>query len=100
MEPGTPGVDNVLTIRDLKTFFFLDEGTVEAVNGVNLAIPRGKTIGVVGESGCGKSVTAFSILQLIGQPGIIVEGDIRLHLNGSDLVLTELNEDEIRPIRG
>ena len=56
-------MDNLLIeIRGLKTYFFLQEGTVRAVDGVNLDIPRGKTMGVIGESGCGKSVTAQSIL--------------------------------------
>ncbi|MBT5828783.1 MAG: ATP-binding cassette domain-containing protein, partial [Candidatus Latescibacteria bacterium] len=55
-------MDSVLSIRGLKTHFFLDEGIVRAVDGVDLEIPKGKTIGIVGESGCGKSVTAFSSL--------------------------------------
>ena len=59
----------LLSIRELKTHFFLDEGTVQAVNGVNLQIPQGQTLAIVGESGSGKSVTAFSILQLIAPPG-------------------------------
>ena len=66
---------NVLSIRDLKTYFFLDEGTVRAVDGVNLEVPKGKTIGIVGESGCGKSVSAFSTLRLVTSPGEIVEGE-------------------------
>ncbi len=92
----------VLTIRNLKTYFFLDEGTVHAVDGVNLEIPRGKTIGIVGESGCGKSVTAFSALRLVSTPGRIVEGEITMHGRDGDVVLTDLDEEseEIRAIRG
>ncbi len=75
--------DLLLEVRDLKTHFFLDEGTVEAVNGADLTIRRGSVLGVVGESGCGKSVTAFSILQLVSRPGRIVSGQILYHLTGS-----------------
>ena len=93
----------LLSIHGLKTHFFLDEGTVQAVNGVNLQIPQGQTLAIVGESGSGKSVTAFSILQLIAPPGRIVSGDITLHRgNEDDLVLTDLPTEgkEIRSIRG
>ncbi len=95
-------LDCVLTMKDLQTHFFLDEGVVRAVDGVNLDIPRGKTLGVVGESGCGKSVTAFSALRLISSPGRIVGGQIVLHRKQGDVVLTDLEEDgeEIRAIRG
>jgi peptide/nickel transport system ATP-binding protein len=68
--------DPFLEIRGLKTYFFLREGTVRAVDGVDLTVGRGKTLGVVGESGCGKSVTAQSILQIVPKPGRIVEGEI------------------------
>jgi len=92
----------LLTIRGLKTRFFLDEGTVHAVDGVNLDIPRGKTVGLVGESGCGKSVTAFSILRLVERPGRIVEGEIVLHRDGKQIVLTDLPDEgsAIRQVRG
>ena len=95
-------MDNVLTIRNLKTHFFLDEGIVRAVDGVDLEIPRGKTVGVVGESGCGKSVTAFSSLRLVSSPGRIVEGEIVLHRKDNDVVLTDLDDEgeAIRAIRG
>jgi peptide/nickel transport system ATP-binding protein len=95
-------LEPLITIKDLKVSFFLDEGTVNAVNGVNLAIPRGKTISLVGESGCGKSVTAFSILRLIQPPGRIVGGEIVLNRDGKRDVLTDMddNGDEIRRIRG
>ena len=83
----------LLTIRNLQTRFFLDEGTVNALDGVDLEIPRGKTLGVVGESGCGKSVTAFSVLQLVSPPGRIVEGEIILHGEDGDRVLTRMDPD-------
>ncbi len=93
---------DILTISDLHTHFFLDEGTVYAVNGISLQIPRGKTIAIVGESGCGKSVTAYSILRLVSSPGRIVSGKIVLHNRDEDVALTDLKEDgdEIRQIRG
>jgi len=94
--------ESLLTIRDLKTYFFLDEGTVRAVDGVDLEIPRGTTVGLVGESACGKSVTALSILRLISHPGRIVAGRIVLHRNSQAVVLTDLKEEcpAIREIRG
>ena len=58
----------LLEVKGLKTYFFLDEGTVKAVDGADFSIQPGSTVGIVGESGCGKSVTAFSILQLVGSP--------------------------------
>jgi len=75
---------------------------VRAVDGVSLQIPRGKTVAIVGESGCGKSVTAFSILRLVSPPGQIVSGEIVLHRSDGDVVLTNLEEDgkAIREIRG
>src|SRR5918993_1635097 len=68
----------ILEVRGLKTHFFLDEGVVKAVDGVDLKVRRGETLCVVGESGCGKSVSARSILQLVDRPGRIVEGEILL----------------------
>jgi len=96
--PSSP----LLTITGLQVRFFLDEGTVHAVDGVDLVLPRGRTLGLVGESGCGKSVTAFAILRLIAPPGRIVAGRIILHRQDGDVVLTDLKEDgeAIRRIRG
>ncbi len=70
--------DLLIEVRDLKTYFYLREGTVKAVDGANFSIVRGKTTGVVGESGCGKSVTAQSIMQIVPKPGRIVGGEITL----------------------
>ena len=73
----------LLEVRNLKTHFFTQDGVVKAVDGVSFTIGDGKTLGVVGESGCGKSITAMSILRLIARPGRIVAGQILL--DGRDL---------------
>ncbi|MDE7082795.1 MAG: ABC transporter ATP-binding protein [Clostridia bacterium] len=73
---------NILEIEDLRTYFFTDAGVVKAVNGVSFSIPEGSTVGVVGESGCGKSVTSLSTMQLVqGPAGQIVDGAIRFKSN-------------------
>ena len=94
--------NSLLSIDGLQVHFFLDEGTVRAVEGVDLAVARGTTLGLVGESGCGKSVTALAILRLISPPGRIVGGRITLHRPEGDVDLTSLKEDgeAIRRIRG
>ena len=71
--------DILLEVKNLKTYFFLEEGTVRAVDGADFDIKRGTTLGVVGESGCGKSVTARSILRIIEPPGRVVDGQILYH---------------------
>ena len=89
--------DIVLEIKNLKTFFHTDEGIVKSVNDVSYYVKKGETLGVVGESGCGKSVTAMSILRLIpSPPGKIESGEILF--NGIDL--TKIPIDELRKIRG
>src|SRR5215216_355977 len=102
-------VDNniLLEIKDLRVSFPLDEGTVRAVEGVSLTMRRGEVLGVVGESGCGKSITAHSILRIIPHPGQIDAGQILFHppgaTNGNGVVdLAGLNPtgSEIRDIRG
>ena len=97
------GPKSLLSIHNLKTYFFQDEGTVKAVDGASFDVYPGKTLGIVGESGCGKSVTAQSILRIVDQPGKIVEGEIVLcRANGSSVDVTQLNSDskEMRDIRG
>ncbi len=89
--------ERLLDVKNLKTYFFTDEGVVRAVDGIDLYIDQGETLGIVGESGCGKSVTALSIMKLIPQPpGKIVEGQILYH--GTDLVTMPANK--LRKIRG
>jgi len=101
----------LLEVKDLKTYFFLDEGTARAIDGVDFNVWRGQTLGVVGESGCGKSVTARSILRIVPKPGKIVQGEITLYRecgphNGSTFIeevkLTSLNPtgSTMRSIRG
>ena len=92
----------LLEIKDLKTHFFFDEGTVKAVDGVSYTLEKGKTLGVVGESGCGKSVTAQSVLQIVGAGGRIVEGEILLHRNSEIVDLTQYKPDseDLRQVRG
>jgi len=90
----------LLTINRLQTHFFTDDGVVRAVEDVSLTIPRGKTLGLVGESGCGKSVTAMSVIRLISPPGKIVGGTITLHDNGQPVELTSLSEPQMRQVRG
>src|ERR1043165_406736 len=88
---------NVLVdIRNLKTHFFTDDGVVRAVDGVSFPVYWAKPLGVVGESGCGKSVTALSVMRLIAPPGRIVEGEILF--DGKNLAA--LPEAEMRSIRG
>jgi peptide/nickel transport system ATP-binding protein len=89
-------MENLLEIKDLKTQFFTKKGIVPAVDSVDLNIPHGKIIGVVGESGCGKSVTALSVMQILQHPGKVVSGSIKL--NGDDLLLK--SKKEMRRIRG
>jgi peptide/nickel transport system ATP-binding protein len=89
--------ERLLDVRNLKTHFFTDEGVVRAVDGVDMYIDKGETLGVVGESGCGKSVSALSIMKLIPQPpGKIVDGQILY--SGQDLVTLPANR--MRKIRG
>src|SRR6266508_1952586 len=101
----------LLEVEDLKTHFFLDEGTVRAVDGASFMIRRGETLGVVGESGCGKSITARSIMRIVRPPGRIVAGNILWHRtpanegNGShtdvvDLVSLGEQSNQMRSIRG
>ena len=68
--------DIVLEVKDLHTYFHTTLGTVRALNGVSYTVPRGKVLGIVGESGCGKSVTSLSIMQLVPHPGVIEQGKI------------------------
>ncbi len=92
----------VIRVTNVKTYFYLDEGVLKALDGVSFRTRRKETLGLIGESGCGKSVTAQSILRIVPSPGRIVGGTITLRQNGSELDLTALNAngDQIRDIRG
>ncbi len=89
--------DVILQVEDLRTYFNTDDGIVKAVNGVTFELHRGETLGIVGESGCGKSVTNLSIMKLIpSPPGRIMGG--KAIFNGSDIF--EMSDDEVRKLRG
>jgi peptide/nickel transport system ATP-binding protein len=89
-------VDKILEIKNLQTFFYTDDGVAKAVNGIDFEINKGETLGIVGESGCGKSVTSMSILRLVSSPGKIVGGEIVY--NGQNLLNN--TENQMRLIRG
>jgi peptide/nickel transport system ATP-binding protein len=113
----TSNAPPILEVRGLRTYFFQDEGTVKAVDGASFEVYPGRTLGVVGESGCGKSVTARSVLRIVERPGRIVSGEIHLRRDGGarasargngrghdaatvDLVKLDPAGPEIRQIRG
>ena len=94
---GKTGADEaMLRVKSLRTHFFTADGVVRAVDGVDFVIKRGQTMGLVGESGCGKSVTSLSIMRLIAPPGKIVGGEIVL--DGTDLL--RLDEEDMYEVRG
>jgi ABC-type dipeptide/oligopeptide/nickel transport system ATPase component len=107
---STQAVDQtpILSVRDLRTYFFAEEGVVKAVDGASFELHAGRTLGIVGESGCGKSVTARSILRIVERPGQIVSGEIRLRRPSEDgrpeetVDVAQLDPEsrEIRQIRG
>jgi oligopeptide/dipeptide ABC transporter ATP-binding protein len=88
--------DTLLEVHNLKTYFYTEDGVVKAVDGVDITVGRGEVLGLVGESGCGKSVTSLSIMRLIGIPGKVVEGTIIFE--GRNLL--ELSESEMVHMRG
>ena len=88
--------ETLLEVRNLKTYFYTEDGVVKAVDGVDFSVGRGEVLGLVGESGCGKSVTSLSIMRLIGVPGKVVEGTIMFE--GRNLL--ELSESEMVHMRG
>lgn len=87
---------NVIEVKDLETTFFLKSGPFKAVNRLSYSIEKGKTLGIVGESGCGKSVTSYSMMKLIEDPGKITYGEVIL--NGRDIL--KLPDSEVESIRG
>ena len=95
--------ENVIEINSLKTFFYLEEGVFPAIDDITFNIKKNKTLGVVGESGCGKSVTALSIMRLIENPGKIVSGEIIFNkINNKNIDLLKINpmSKTMRSIRG
>ena len=94
--PAPPPEDPILQVSNLRTYFHTEDGIGRAVDGVSFQLARGQTLGLVGESGCGKSVTALSVLRLVAPPGYVEGGQI--HLRGRDLL--QLPDKEMRKIRG
>ena len=94
--------NNAVEFDNLHTYFFTDAGTVKSVDGVTFNIPIGKTVGVVGESGCGKSVTSLSLMQLLQRPqGQVVEGEIRLNLgDGKAYDIAKIPAEKMQKLRG
>src|SRR5438034_1724270 len=97
--------DSILEIKNLKTYFYLEKSTVRALDGVDLTLPRKSTLGLVGESGCGKSVMAMTVMRLIqSPPGKIVDGEILLHRKATgksiDIAKLDARGAEMRHIRG
>ncbi|MBQ1841035.1 MAG: ABC transporter ATP-binding protein, partial [Atopobiaceae bacterium] len=94
--------NNAVEFDNLHTYFFTDVGVVKSVDGVTFDVPIGKTVGVVGESGCGKSVTSLSLMQLLQRPqGQTVEGEIRLNLeDGKAVDVTKAPEEFMQTLRG
>ncbi len=92
---------NAVEFDNLHTYFFTDAGTVKAVDGVSYDVPIGKTVGVVGESGCGKSVTSLSLMQLLQRPqGQVTEGEIRLNLGDKAYDVTKAPDTVMQKLRG
>jgi oligopeptide transport system ATP-binding protein len=88
--------EHLLEVRNLKTYFFSRAGVIKAVDDVSFQMNAGETLGVVGESGCGKSVTALSVMRLVSKPGKIVDGEILF--NGENIL--EKNQEELTNLRG
>ena len=96
-----PDPNNAVEFDNLHTYFFTDTGVVKSVDGVTFSVPIGKTVGVVGESGCGKSVTSLSLMQLLQRPqGQVVEGEIRLNLGSKAYDVTKAPDSVMQHLRG
>lgn len=93
--------NNAVEFENLHTYFFTDAGVVKSVDGVSFDVPIGKTVGVVGESGCGKSVTSLSLMQLLQRPqGQVVEGEIRLNLGDKAYNVVKTPTEKMQKLRG
>lgn len=88
--------DTLIEVKNLKTYFFTEDGVVKAVDGLDFRVRRGETLCIVGESGCGKSVTSLSVMRLLGGSGDVVDGEILF--DGENLL--DLTDEEMRKIRG
>ena len=98
---GMHDPNNAVEFDNLHTYFFTDTGVVKSVDGVTFSVPIGKTVGVVGESGCGKSVTSLSLMQLLQRPqGQVVEGEIRLNLGSKAYDVTKAPDSVMQHLRG
>ncbi|MBS0242707.1 MAG: ABC transporter ATP-binding protein [Proteobacteria bacterium] len=98
MKPGLAANETILSVENLRTYFFTRQGLVKAVDGTSFDLAKGETLAIVGESGCGKSITALSLMRLVPDPpGRIVEGS-RIVLDGVDLLT--LDEKRMRDVRG
>ena len=94
-------LNNSVEFDNLHTYFYTDAGVVKAVDGVSFEVPVGKTVGVVGESGCGKSVTSLSLMQLLQRPqGQVAEGEIRLNLGNKAYDVTKAPDEVLQKLRG
>jgi oligopeptide/dipeptide ABC transporter ATP-binding protein len=94
--------ENILEVKNLKTYFHTEEGIIKAVDDVTFSVEKGKTLGIVGESGCGKSITSYSIMQLVPHPGIIENGEIIYNSNNKKVNLLDFSphSKEMRKVRG
>ena len=99
--PTMHDANNAVEFDNLHTYFFTDTGVVKSDDGVSFDVPVGKTVGVVGESGCGKSVTSLSLMQLLQRPqGQVVEGEIRLNLGDKAYDITKTPNEKMQALRG
>ena len=89
-------MNKLLEVKNLKTYFYTEDGTARAVDGIDFSIYAGKTFAIAGESGCGKSITAFSLLRLVPNPGKIIEGEIIFE--GKNIL--SMKEEDVRNLRG
>ncbi|MEM2604798.1 MAG: ATP-binding cassette domain-containing protein, partial [Candidatus Korarchaeum sp.] len=93
-------LEKVIEVRDLYVRFYTYEGVVKAVDGVNFDVIKGETLGIVGETGSGKSVTTYAIMNMVPTPGRITKGRVVYRRGRREYILTEMPENELRKLRG
>jgi len=93
-------LESILTVRNLSTWFYLEEGVLKAVNDVSFELSKDEVLGIVGETGSGKSITVRSVMRLIHHPGKIVSGEIIYRGRGKEEDILKMSEDELTHIRG